>query len=197
MFIDNGDGTYAVRFYQRGVARYVTVNTELPVYSYQGYTGAEYAGFVTGIAGDSNELWVALVEKAYCQINEEGWTGHGNKNSYKAINSGSPVDTITQITSDSTDFTAINARSPSSMLDTIVGDFNSGKAITFATKNRGTAPNILNDHSYAMISYDATTQKVTLFNPWGLDNGTPFPGLVTLSWADVVHSFVEWEVGDV
>ncbi len=83
------------------------------------------------------------------------------------------------------------------MLNTIVSDFQAGEAITFATKNRGTASNILPDHSYAMISYNSTTQEVTLFNPWGLNNGSSFPGLVTLSWTEVVHSFWEWEVGNV
>ena len=83
------------------------------------------------------------------------------------------------------------------MLHTIVTDFENGDTITLATKNQGTAPNILHDHSYAMISYDSTSQEVTLFNPWGLDNGSQFPGLVTLSWSEVVHNFVEWEVGDV
>jgi hypothetical protein len=48
-----------------------------------------------------------------------------------------------------------------------------------------------------MISYNSTTQEVTLFNPWGLNNGSAFPGLVTLSWTEVVHSFWEWEVGNV
>ena len=84
-------------------------------------------------------MWVALIEKAYCQINEEGWTGHGNKNSYKAINSGSPVDTIAQITSGATDFAAITQHSTSAMLSTIISDFHSGEAITFATKNHRTA----------------------------------------------------------
>ena len=43
MFIENGDGTFAVRFYEGGVARYVTVNNELPVYNGR----AEYASFNT------------------------------------------------------------------------------------------------------------------------------------------------------
>jgi hypothetical protein len=196
MFIDNSDGTFAVRFYERGVARYVTVNEELPVYNFNGYTGAEYAAF-GGAGSDQTELWVALVEKAYCQINAEGWLGHGHANSYKAINSGSPVDTIKQITNDSTGFTPISARTSSATLTTIVNDFAAGEAITLATKNHGTAANILPDHSYAMIGYDATTQEVTLFNPWGLNNGSEFPGLVTLSWTEVVHSFWEWEIGNV
>jgi hypothetical protein len=142
-------------------------------------------------------LWVALAEKAYCQINEEGWLGHGHKNSYKAINAGNPADTIAQITGDMTGFTPITAHSSSATLATIVSDFQSGKAISFATKNHGTAANIVHDHCYAMINYDSATQDVTLFNPWGLNNGTPFPGLVSLSWSGIVHSFAEWEVGDV
>ena len=191
MFIDNGDGTFAVRFSDHGKARYVTVNEDLPIDHGQ----AEYASFNTG--GGENELWVALAEKAYCQINEEGWLGHGHKNSYKAINAGNPADTIAQITGDATDFTPITAHSSSAMLATIVSDFQSGKTISFATKNHGTAANIVHDHCYALINYDSATQEVTLFNPWGLNNGTPFPGLVNLSWRQITRSFVEWEVGDV
>jgi len=168
----------------------VTVNDELPVY----YGFAEYASFNTG--GGQNELWAALAEKAYCQINEEGWTGHGHKNSYQAIAAGSPVDTIAQITSGATDFEAITVHTSSTKLNAIVSDFQSGEAITFATKNHGTAADILNDHIYVMINYDHATQEVTLFNPWGLNNGTPFRGLVTLSWSEIVHSFCEWESGD-
>jgi hypothetical protein len=196
MFTDNGDGTFAVRFFQRGVARYVTVNEKLPVYIY-GHGGAEYASFDTGTSSQPIELWVALAEKAYCQINEEGWTGHGSTNSYKAINAGSPVDVIAQITNDPTGFMSIKANSPSGMLNSIMSDFQNGEAITFATKNKGTAANVVHDHSYAMISYDTTTQEVTLYNPWGLNNGTTFPGLITLSWSEVVQSFSEWEVGNV
>jgi len=33
MFIVNGDGTYGVRFYQNGTARWVTVDSQLPTYS--------------------------------------------------------------------------------------------------------------------------------------------------------------------
>jgi len=32
MFIDNGDGTYTVRFFNNGVADYVTVDRQLPTY---------------------------------------------------------------------------------------------------------------------------------------------------------------------
>src|SRR5262249_41469642 len=57
MFIVNGDSTYTVRFYHGTTARYVTIDSQLP----------------TGEAGTPNGLWVALAEKAYAQMNEEGW----------------------------------------------------------------------------------------------------------------------------
>jgi hypothetical protein len=188
MFLDNGDGTFGVRFYKNGVAKYVTVNDLLPVY----YSSPVYANFHPNSYGDS-ELWVALVEKAYCQVSEEGWTHHGHTNSYKGISGGSPVEVIAEITGQATDFTPIKANSPSSMLSSIVGAFDDGKTITMATKNHGTAKNVVNNHSYAMIGYDAATQKVTLFNPWGINNGSEFPGLITIAWSDVVRSFCEWE----
>src|SRR5439155_18928534 len=33
MFVVNGDGTYSVRFYQSGVAHWVTVDSQVPTYS--------------------------------------------------------------------------------------------------------------------------------------------------------------------
>ncbi len=191
MFILNGDGTYGVRFYDKGVARYVTVNNELPV---SNFGGPEYASYQPN---GQNISWVALAEKAYCQITEEGWTQHPHNNSYKAIEAGSPTEVIAEITNQPTDFTPIGARTPSTVMQTIITDFQNGEAINLATKNHGTASNIVNDHSYAMIGYNAESQTVTLYNPWGLDNGTSFPGVVTLTWSEVVHSFSEWEVGDV
>jgi hypothetical protein len=191
MFILNGDGTYGVRFYDKGVARYVTVNNELPV---SNFGGPEYASYQPN---GQNESWVALAEKAYCQITEEGWTQHPHNNSYKAIAAGSPTEVIAEITDQPTNFTPIGPRSSTRMMQTIVTDFQHGEAINLATKNHGTAENIVNDHSYAMIGYDAEAQTITLYNPWGVDNGTSFPGVVTLTWSEVVHSFSEWEVGAV
>jgi hypothetical protein len=193
MFTDNGDGTFAVRFFENGVARYVTVNRELPINSRFGF--AEYANFV--IAPHQEELWVALAEKAYCQMNEAGWIGQNGANSYKGINSGSPVDAIAQITGNSAGFTTITSNSSSSMLSTIVHAFENNQAVTLATKNKGTAANVVSGHSYAMLDYNASTQQITLYNPWGLDNGSAFPGLITLSWSQIVHSFSEWEAGSI
>src|SRR5204863_759653 len=85
MFIDNGDKTFTVRFYHDGVADYVTVDRALPTNS----SGkAQYAGFGGRYDNSRNELWVALAEKAYAQMNEAGWLGHAASNAYAAIDGG-------------------------------------------------------------------------------------------------------------
>jgi hypothetical protein len=56
MFTDNGDNTFTVRFYNNGVADYVTVDRYLPTYG----NYAAYAGWGGGsVTSTSNELWVA------------------------------------------------------------------------------------------------------------------------------------------
>ena len=75
MFTDNGDGTFTVRFFKPDGSRdYVTVDRYLPT---NGGT-ARYAGWGGGHVSEvDNELWVALAEKAYAQVNESelDWSG--------------------------------------------------------------------------------------------------------------------------
>ena len=70
MFIDNGDGTYTVRFYYfpvpgfaDGQADYVTVDSMLPVNDGRPVYSAP---------GAENSLWLPLAEKAYAEWNETG-----------------------------------------------------------------------------------------------------------------------------
>jgi hypothetical protein len=83
MFIDNGDGTDTVRFYEYDAtnnfwqADYVTVNLELPVRQANGkFVFADRNQDGTPITyGDKNAiLWPALAEKAYAQLVAEGWS---------------------------------------------------------------------------------------------------------------------------
>ena len=103
MFIVNGDGTYTVRFYHNGVAEYVTVDSYLPTNS----GGALiYANRGANYNNASNELWTALAEKAYVQMNEMGWTrgsltGTG-QNSYAAIEGGYIYAALGHITGQAT-----------------------------------------------------------------------------------------------
>jgi hypothetical protein len=117
MFIDNHDGTYAVRFFQYDTDNgtwhpdYVTVNLELLVIASGQYknefafAGWYQEGTPTKYNDPDNVLWVGLAEKAYAQLAEEGWsrsTGLGgsgvdgtpsawNQNSYDALSAGDAV----------------------------------------------------------------------------------------------------------
>jgi hypothetical protein len=111
MFINNGDGTYTVRFFELDQSNgtwhpdYVTVNLQLPVLQQSGqFAFADWYqyGQPTTYTSTSAALWPALAEKAYAQLAEEGWSrqegggGSGidstpadwDQNSYDALNAG-------------------------------------------------------------------------------------------------------------
>jgi Calpain family cysteine protease/Bacterial pre-peptidase C-terminal domain/FG-GAP-like repeat len=78
MFIDNGDGTFTVRFLKPdGTADYVTVDRFLPIDPETGilaYTRQyRVIGNPLGFDDPTNELWVPLAEKAFAQWLESGW----------------------------------------------------------------------------------------------------------------------------
>lgn len=161
-FIDNGDGTFTIRFYNDGVADYVTVDRYLP---------AKNGAFVYANAGDSiqsfqNVLWVALAEKAFVQVSQEGWTGHLPDNVYSDIEAGWPAKAVRQITGWDTDetFTTYDFNS-------ITTRFNNGEVITFVSEEPVSATNVVPGHAYLVVGYDASAHTITLFNPWGTAGG--------------------------
>ena len=71
MITDNGDGTYGVRFYWNGEARYVTVDNELAV---DGGTDAFHKdGFYFNTAPPNGGIWASLVEQAYAEVQTQGY----------------------------------------------------------------------------------------------------------------------------
>ena len=183
MFIVNGDGTYTVRFFNNGVSHYVTVDSYLP-------TNAAgqliYAGRGMKYNVTSNELWTALAEKAYVQLNEFGWERAGlpgsGQNSYAAINGGYIYAAIGHITGQAT--TPFTSTAAAGSFSAFVAAFNSGKIIGFASKVSPASTSVVGSHAYAVVGYNATAQTVTLFNPWGVEYG-----LLTLSWSQIQASF--------
>ena len=83
-----------------------------------------------------NELWTALAEKAYVQINEMGWLRTGlpgnGQNAYAAIEGGYIYAALGQITGQATASFASTAASTG--FTTFVTAYNSGKSIGFASK---------------------------------------------------------------
>jgi hypothetical protein len=175
MFIDNGDNTFTVRFFNNGVAEYVTVDRFLPKASW----GAAYANA-------STEMWVALAEKAYVQLAESGWSRGAVPNAYDSISGGWMKDVIPQVT-------ALGAVHKS------IGSTTKAQLITLANSNTlltagfvyGTiaGDGIVNGHAYTITGYDATTDKFFLRNPWGYSHAS-------VTWAQLVanKAIFDWSV---
>ncbi|MEB3214911.1 MAG: C2 family cysteine protease [Nostocales cyanobacterium 94392] len=185
MFIDNGDGSFTVRFYNKGVADYVTVDRYLPTNNIGNLVYAN-AGDYHG--SSNNELWVALAEKAYAQLNESGWINQDNTNSYNGIgNAGYLSDAFTHITGEKS---ALGRRLN---FNTVIDAFSSGEVVGFGSKSNGVESNIVASHAYALIDYNATTQKFTLLNPWSTDNSALKSRTLELSWNDISNNFSYWD----
>ena len=185
MFIDNGDGTFTVRFYNKGVADYVTVDRYLPTNNIGNLVYAN-AGDYHGNA--NNELWVALAEKAYAQINEAGWINQDGTNSYDGIgNAGYLSDAFAHITGEK------SALGRQLDFNTVVDAFNSGEVVGFGSKSSGVASNIVTSHAYALVDYNSDTQKFTLLNPWSTDNSALKSRTLELSWEEISNNFSYWD----
>ncbi|KOP27918.1 peptidase [Hapalosiphon sp. MRB220] len=185
MFIDNGDQTFTVRFYNHGIADYVTVDRYLPT-NQAGYF--VYANQGNYYGKSDNELWVALAEKAYAQLNASGWIYQDNTNSYNGIGNGGYVsDALTNITGFKTSLANLLN------FNSIVNAFNSGQIIGLSTKSTVVDANIIASHAYALVGYNSSTQMFTLFNPWGMNNGTSKPGIIELAWNQIEGNFSYWD----
>ena len=181
MFTDNGDGTFTVRFFNNGVADYVTVDRYLPV---DKSGRLVFAGVGSLATSASNELWVALAEKAYAQVNASGWLrGTVRVNSYAAVAAGYIADAFKQITGTASSLgNQINATS-------LINAFNAGKLIGLASVSSGAVDaGVVRSHAYMLVGYNAATQTFTLFNPWGDNNGAA-PATLTMTIAQLQKNF--------
>ncbi len=210
MFIDNGDGTWTVRFYNNGQPDYVTVNSELPGIP-PGQTSAvggplwfDGITLITNANSPSNVLWVTLAEKAYAQWNEVGDENHGmgsdgnsddGVNSYLRIGDGGWADaTCTQVLGTTAQgyFTLVGNE------QTLVTAIQTAKtAVTVGTTGLSdtlqTLPDgLYDDHEYVVLGVtvnaaDPTKDTFTLYNPWGPNQpGYPAFQPTPVSWTDML-----------
>ncbi len=192
MFIANGDNTYTVRFFSNGKADYVTVNTQLPVDQWGRFVFADMGQYASNKA---NELWVALAEKAFVEWHQTGLEKAGGTpggaNQYTAISGGYMGTAMSEITGRAN--ISFNGLTASNSFSAFVSAYNSGNLLEFGSKSSPTLSTVVGDHAYAVVGYDAKSQTVTLFNPWGINNGSSEPGLVTLTWAQVQANFAYYD----
>lgn len=190
MFIDNGDGTYTVRFYTgqygdfnsggtitsgfssgTGAADYVTVNRSLPVHANGSLV---YSGYGLSATSSSTILWIALAEKAYAQWNETGGEGRDGTNRYAAIEGGWMANVNCQVLG----YNSTNYPFFSTSKQTLVSALTAQRAVTLGTQS-SPSNGLVGSHAYVVTGYDSASDTFRLHNPWG----TSHPG--ALSWAQL------------
>ena len=169
MFVNNGDGTYTVRFYGgNGAADYVTVNSQLVVYA--GSTTLAYADFYENAASTTLSLWIPLAEKAYAEWNQTGNEGRDGTNTYNSIQGGWMAVVCQQVLG----YAASDYNLTASTQQTMINALAAHEAVTIGTDSGNNAADTLayglyGDHAYGVIGYNSSTGMFTLYNPWGMD----------------------------
>ncbi len=187
MFVDNGDGTFTVRFYTgnygmfyntdgtistgfrtgtTSLADYVTVNRSLATYA-SGILALSGSGASASSA--SNTLWIALAEKAYAQWNETGKAGRDvAANNYSSIAGGWMGEVSAQVLGyNATEYVLANSQQSS-----LTQALSANRAVTIGTKSGATLGGLVGGHAYVVSSYNASTNTFTLLNPWGVSHPT-------------------------
>jgi hypothetical protein len=205
MFIDNGDGTFTVRFYtgtygvsgygsdggisagfkdNQITADYVTVDRMLPT----GATGTlAYADYGANYANTANSLWIPLAEKAYAQWNQTGKAGRDGTNAFASIQGGWMATVDAQVLGhNATDYIMTSTKE-----QIAISALTAKKAVTIGTSQwSGAVDGLYASHAYAIVGYNATTDKFTLYNPWGSDQ----PGQLT--WSQLQADCTQMAVDD-
>ena len=164
MDAQTGIHSWTVRFYDNGVADYVTVDNQLPV------SGSilVFDGYGSSISSPKG-LWIALIEKAYAEWNETGKEGRDGQNSYASIEGGWMADVDAQVLGQNA---ASYDLSSTSDQQALVAGMTAKMAVTIGTDNSNNSNDTLpyglyGDHAYAIIGYNNAAGTFTLYNPWG------------------------------
>jgi len=192
MITNNDNGTFGVRFYVDGVARYVTVDRELAD------GGTEF--------NSATNIWASIVETAFAEAQDQGLiTGNTGDNQYNYGNSfstigngGQSANALEAIT-DATEITTFYANrststwdpyfydqsltetghdaglSAASALSTLAADLSVGDDVDLNSATNAKFSNgkrtLIDDHVMSIYGYDAATGKLEVRNPWGVSPG--------------------------
>ena len=186
MISANGNGTYSVRFFVNGQPDYVTVNSQLPVMG-----GCEWAnGSQLEFANGKTDDWVALVEKAYAQLNAQTNAPHGMglnsaSDSYAGITAGNG-SALTLVTDQPETGTSLYANESTSALGSILtnlaSSFSAGEEVLMSTPWNSSG-NLVADHMYMVTGVNAATGALTIHNPWN----TAYSGSLSMSFTETIQ----------
>lgn len=188
MFRDNGDGTYAVRFFVDGAEIWETVNRQLPV------TSGGSLEYSNSGSNPSPSLWVPLLEKAYAQLSATGLTDHPAINSYNNIDADPQQTVLANLTGSiaqdywTTDgawstYKALFIAALASGEDIMLG---TGAASTDNTYDSNGRLMLVAQHEHAIVGYDAATGNFIVRNPWGAQSWQYWDTQFEVSMADMV-----------
>jgi hypothetical protein len=186
MISSNGNGTYGVRFFVNGQPDYVTVNSQLPTMTGYAWANHSQLEFANGTTDD----WVALVEKAYAQLNAQTNAPHGMQlnsasDSYAGITAGNG-SALTLITNQQETPTSLSPYESSStlaaILSNIASSFNAGEEVLMSTPGYSNG-NLVGGHMYMVTGVNAASGTLTIHNPWN----TAYSGSLAMSFTESIR----------
>ena len=167
MIINNGDGTFGVRFYDNsGAQRWVTVDKYVPGYR---------EGKLDFASSDSGESWPMLVEKAYVQLNESDNIGQDGTNRYGIGNNfgiagGSAGYALSHVTGQKSSYVYLDEDNTTFTSENLREIIDADLPIIFSTAPPCTIPasyGVVCSHTYSIENFDKLTEKFHLRNAWG------------------------------
>jgi hypothetical protein len=184
MITNNGNGTYSVEFYVNGQADYVTVNSQLPAMG----GGYDWANGSTLEFANGPVSWVALVEKAFAELNGQSaaanYGGHPTGDAYEDLNGGTAIS-LSEITDQT--FNTYNLSSGestttlNSLMSTLYADFKAGDEIILSTPNQDNG-NLVGDHMYMITGVNSSAGTISIQNPWN----TAYSGSLQMAFTDTI-----------
>jgi hypothetical protein len=150
--------------------------------------GADWANGSTLEFANGPVEWVALVEKAFAELNAQtaaaNYGGHPVGDAYEDLNGGTAI-TLSEITDQT--FSTYNLSSGeskttlSSLMSTLSTDFKAGDEIILSTPNVDNG-NLVGDHMYMITGVNASAGTISIQNPWN----TAYSGSLQMSFTDTI-----------
>ena len=160
MFVNDGNGTYGVRFYVGGKSMWVTVNDQLPVYS----------GSL--LYNDGVGQWANLLEKAYAQLSSTGLIDQPAVNSYSNISADPAFEVMENLTNaPDVQYYYSNNKDWNGFKNLFISAIASKDDLILESNGNTTDSSgnqkLISDHAFAVIGYDSATGDFIVRNPWG------------------------------
>ena len=195
MITSNGNDSFSVRFMVNGAADYVTVNNDLAdggkIFNSgpaswaglieQAYTELQGGGAVTGNTFSGNSF-TSIGNGGWVEATLEEFTGTTLVDDFNAAASGWTSDIINGASlsvpgspSSATLQSSQNGLSGKAVQSTLIADLLAGddlvlSSFTNAADSSGRFT-LVADHAMAVTGYDARTQMLEVYNPWGTAAG--------------------------